>query len=306
MQSLKNNIEYLNWYICGLVDAEGSFGVNVVKHATNKTGYAVLTYFEIAMNSKDKQLLELIKKTFDLKCNIYHNPSDDTLKFKVSNIEQIENKIIPFFKKYTLFSQKSGDFILFCMVIDLIKNKEHLTLDGLIKILNIKAAMNLGLSENLKKEFSLSSKGVLKRPAPDLSNLNKRWLAGFIEGEACFFVSIYNSPKSKLGKAVQLVFKITQHIRDKILIEFVVELLNCGRVEVRKSNEACDFTVTSIKEIEKYIIPYFNEYPLIGQKLYNYEDFKLIFNMMKTKDHLTEDGLSKIIEIKNKMNTNRI
>nr|ADN05145.1 LAGLIDADG homing endonuclease I-LtrII [Leptographium truncatum]ADZ76452.1 LAGLIDADG homing endonuclease [Leptographium truncatum]4LQ0_A Chain A, LAGLIDADG homing endonuclease [Leptographium truncatum] len=304
MINLKNNIEYLNWYICGLVDAEGSFGVNVVKHATNKTGYAVLTYFELAMNSKDKQLLELIKKTFDLECNIYHNPSDDTLKFKVSNIEQIVNKIIPFFEKYTLFSQKRGDFILFCKVVELIKNKEHLTLNGLMKILSIKAAMNLGLSENLKKEFP----GCLsvKRPEFGLSNLNKRWLAGFIEGEACFFVSIYNSPKSKLGKAVQLVFKITQHIRDKILIESIVELLNCGRVEVRKSNEACDFTVTSIKEIENYIIPFFNEYPLIGQKLKNYEDFKLIFDMMKTKDHLTEEGLSKIIEIKNKMNTNRI
>nr|ADZ76451.1 LAGLIDADG homing endonuclease [Leptographium truncatum] len=304
MINLKNNIEYLNWYICGLVDAEGSFGVNVVKHATNKTGYAVLTYFELAMNSKDKQLLELIKKTFDLECNIYHNPSDDTLKFKVSNIEQIVNKIIPFFEKYTLFSQKRGDFILFCKVVELIKNKEHLTLNGLMKIISIKAAMNLGLSENLKKEFP----GCLsvKRPEFGLSNLNKRWLAGFIEGEACFFVSIYNSPKSKLGKAVQLVFKITQRIRDKILIESIVELLNCGRVEVRKSNEACDFTVTSIKEIENYIIPLFNEYPLIGQKLKNYEDFKLIFDMMKTKDHLTEEGLSKIIEIKNKMNTNRI
>nr|ADZ76450.1 LAGLIDADG homing endonuclease [Leptographium terebrantis] len=304
MINLKNNIEYLNWYICGLVDAEGSFGVNVVKHAANKTGYAVLTYFEIAMNSKDKQLLELIKKTIDLECNIYHNPSDDTLKFKVSNIEQIVNKIIPFFEKYTLFSQKRGDFILFCKVVELIKNKEHLTLNGLMKILSIKAAMNLGLSENLKKEFPGCL--LVKRPEFGLSNLNKRWLAGFIEGEACFFVSIYNSPKSKLGKAVQLVFKITQHIRDKILIESIVELLNCGRVEVRKSNEACDFTVTSIKEIENYIIPFFNEYPLIGQKLKNYEDFKLIFDMMKTKDHLTEEGLSKIIEIKNKMNTNRI
>lgn len=203
-----------------------------------------------------------------------------------------------------MFSQKRGDFILFCKVIDLIKNKEHLTLNGLMKIINIKAAMNLGLSEKLKKEFP----GYLsvQRPELGLSNINKRWLSGFIEGEACFFVSIYNSPKSKLGKAVQLVFKITQHIRDLLLIESVRELLNCGRVEIRKSNEACDFTVTSIKEVENYIIPFFNEYPLIGQKLNNYEDFKLIFNMMKTKDHLTEEGLSKIIEIKNKMNTNRI
>lgn len=68
--------------------------------------------------------------------------------------------------------------------------------------------MNLGLSSNLEDEFpntksyprvSTEFKGI---PDPN-------WLIGFIQGEACFYVSVYKSPKSKIGSAVQLVFKLT-------------------------------------------------------------------------------------------------
>lgn len=77
-----------------------------------------------------------------------------------------------------------------------------------------------------------------------------------MEGESCFYVSIYNSPKSKLNYAVQLVFKITQHFRDKFLLENISKLLECGRVETRKSGDACDFTVTSFNEFKNHMIPF--------------------------------------------------
>jgi hypothetical protein len=38
-------------------------------------------------------------------------------------------------------------------VIKLVNNKAHLTVEGLNQIINIKASMNLGLSERLKTEF---------------------------------------------------------------------------------------------------------------------------------------------------------
>jgi hypothetical protein len=39
-------------------------------------------------------------------------------------------------------SQKASDFILFKQIIELIKNDEHLTIEGLQQIINIKASMN--------------------------------------------------------------------------------------------------------------------------------------------------------------------
>lgn len=40
-----DNIDSLKWYVSGLIDAEGSFGVNIIKRDSSKTGYGVLVYF---------------------------------------------------------------------------------------------------------------------------------------------------------------------------------------------------------------------------------------------------------------------
>ena len=117
------------------------------------------------------------------------------------------------------------------------------------------ASLNLGLSNNLKASFpnfvAAVRPEVGKEKIPD-----PNWLSGFAEGEACFFISIYNPLKPKQGLAVQLVFKITQHSRDIELLKSIGEYLDCGRVEKRKG-EACDFTVNSLKSFENNIIPFF-------------------------------------------------
>ena len=54
---------------------------------------------------------------------------------------------------YPLITNKCSDFKLFIMVLEIMRRKEHLTLEGLRQIIAIKAAMNLGLSEKLQLAF---------------------------------------------------------------------------------------------------------------------------------------------------------
>jgi hypothetical protein len=54
-----------------------------------------------------------------------------------------------------LLNQKGADFLLFKQIVELMSKKAHLYLEGLYKIINIKASMNLGLPGILKSEFSL-------------------------------------------------------------------------------------------------------------------------------------------------------
>ena len=61
--------------------------------------------------------------------------------------------IINNFYKFPLKTKKKSDYELWKQVINKIKNKEHLTKDGLWKIIAIKASMNQGLSEKLKLAF---------------------------------------------------------------------------------------------------------------------------------------------------------
>jgi hypothetical protein len=65
----------------------------------------------------------------------------------------LTNIIIPHFLKYPLITKKQIDFLLFQKVIELLNAKEHLTEEGLGKIVNIKASLNRGLTESLKEAF---------------------------------------------------------------------------------------------------------------------------------------------------------
>jgi hypothetical protein len=78
----------------------------------------------------------------------------DTCTYRVDKLKDIMEVIIPHFDKYPLATQKLADYMLFKEIVSLMKNKEHLTLDGLKKILSLKASLNLGLSEELKNKFS--------------------------------------------------------------------------------------------------------------------------------------------------------
>lgn len=73
--------------------------------------------------------------------------------FRVSSLKQILNKIIPHFDKYFLITQKRADYLLFKKIVLLMEQGEHLREKGLQAIINIRASLNLGLSEVLKAAF---------------------------------------------------------------------------------------------------------------------------------------------------------
>jgi hypothetical protein len=76
-----------------------------------------------------------------------------TVEFRVSTLKDITNVIIPHFDKYPLLTQKRADYLLFKQVVVIMKNKEHLTSEGLTKIISIRASINKGLSETLYTNF---------------------------------------------------------------------------------------------------------------------------------------------------------
>ena len=73
--------------------------------------------------------------------------------YRVKKLNDIINIIIPHFNKYPLISQKYGDFIIFKNIVELINKSEHLNKDGILKIVNLKASLNKGLSSILRIHF---------------------------------------------------------------------------------------------------------------------------------------------------------
>jgi hypothetical protein len=94
-----------------------------------------------------------IKNHFKGVGSLTFNHKNKVAFYVVSKLEDLIEIIIPHFNQYPLLTNKRMDFELFKLAVNLMKQRKHLTLEGLQKIVNIKASMNKGLSDVLIKAF---------------------------------------------------------------------------------------------------------------------------------------------------------
>ena len=129
-----------------------------------------------------------------------HGPQ--SFQFKVKSIKNLV-VIINHFEKFPLNTKKLSDYKLLEQAFKLIQRQKHLTVEGLKKILSIKASMNWGLSDELKETFP----DIIPAERPIVTNieiLDSYWLAGFTSAEGCYYINIFKSNSSKIGEAVKL------------------------------------------------------------------------------------------------------
>jgi hypothetical protein len=175
--------------------------------------------------------------------------------------------VIPHFDSYPLISKKYADYLLFKKVVTIIRNKGHLSQEGLQEIMSIKANMNKGLSDELK----LLNIEVARPLVPDCIIPDPQWIAGFTTGEGCFMIKLSKSPASRLGFGVQLIFQLTQNNRDEALMKCILTYLGCGGRLVRDGTKIV-YIVTKFSSIIDTIIPFFNNHCVAGVKLQDYLD----------------------------------
>ncbi|MCD6311065.1 MAG: LAGLIDADG family homing endonuclease [Elusimicrobia bacterium] len=147
-------------YITGFVDGEGCFSITIQKSKNVKLGIQVIPEFHVSQHSSRTEVLEAIKRKWNcgyIKENDRNNPKDMTSVYVVRNINDIRNKVIPFFDRYPIYSSKKQDFKKFKIVVEMMKSREHLKKEGLINILKIAFSMNAnGKYRKLKLENIVS------------------------------------------------------------------------------------------------------------------------------------------------------
>lgn len=74
------------------------------------------------------------------------------------------------------------------------------------------------------------------------------------------------------------------------MVEF---FLNSGYFAI-KGGLACDYKMADFNDIYNKLVPFFNKYPLYGTKLKNFNKFKQAAGIIKHKEHLTQQGLTKL------------
>ncbi|OAX31767.1 homing endonuclease, partial [Rhizopogon vinicolor AM-OR11-026] len=172
-----------------------------------------------------------------------------------------------------------------------------------------------GLSDKLIKNFpNVIPINILKYNFNDIPN--PFWVAGFTSGDGSFHLKL-SSTEANIGFRVSLIYSFHLHIRDlevlKGLCHYIFNYFNqnilsipVGEKKIYISNDnSVHLQITNFTDILEKIIPFFDKYPILGIKRLDFEDFKKVSQIVKSKKHLTPEGIKTILEIKSNMNQNR-
>ena len=135
-------------WVVGFIDGEGCFSVSLHKNPTTKLGWQIMPEFVATQGEKSLASLKKLQRFFG--CgrifvnHRYDNHRENLYRFCVRSFRELDERIIPFFRKNELQTAKSRDFDIFAQIIGLMKKKEHLTEKGIKKIIALATKMNTG------------------------------------------------------------------------------------------------------------------------------------------------------------------
>ena len=133
----------------------------------------------------------------------------------------------------------------------------------------------------------------------DSNRLNPFFVTGFADAESTFNILIQPRSDSKTKWRVKAIFAIGLHEKDLAILEEIKNWFGVG--QIYSSGTKVYYRVESFKDLQ-VIIDHFDKYPLVTAKKIDYTLFKESFNIIKLNEHLTEKGISKLIEIKSSLN----
>ena len=107
---------------------------------------------------------------------------------------------------------------------------------------------------------------------------------------------------------LSLKFRLDQRLYDKPtsscmkpFMENLALFLSCNLKSYTNNtgSEVLSLSISSIDNV-KFIINYFNKYPLLGNKINDFKKWEQVYIMIISKEHLTDEGILKIKSLMDK------
>ena len=136
--------------------------------------------------------------------------------------------------------------------------------------------------------------------------LDGAYVAGFIDGEGSFSISIGKHKTLSRGLEVRPEFEIELRADDREILERIVISIGCGRIydcsyERYGWYPHVKYKVTSTREMEEILFPFLDSNPLQAKKAKSYVLFKEIVLSYRRKEHLTDAGFNKILKTRDQL-----
>lgn len=265
-----NNSDNLGYYLAGLLEGDGHISIPALfKNSKSTRIFNPRIVFTSHINNLG--LYTFIQSELD---NIgrFQITGTNTLRYIIGDLKGIQ--------------------ILINLMHGKLRTPKNQTFNNLIKTMNNKCSISIPESLLDTSDFGSNS-----------------WLTGFTESDGHFAIKyVEGKPKSGVMKRarsehVTLKFRLDQRAYDKptssSMLPFMEKLaiyLDCP-VKTYNSNktqtEVLSLTVSAIGKLE-LLVNYFDKYPIIGEKLNNYKNWRIVYDMIIAKQHLTAEGRLKI------------
>ena len=287
--------EFFKWF-SGFTDAEGSFLIVALPKGFNFK-------LSIGLHLEDVNALNYIKDKLGFG-KVYS--FENTSYFNVTKKEDII-KLINIFETYTLNSTKKLDFRDFKKAYYLYNNRDLLTEELIIQILEIKNNMNSSRKDTqVTQEF--------KRHAC----MHKSWLIGFMEGDGSFSLSRNTMEPTFAIRLTEsqlpLLIEIKEYLKNSLDIDLYSKkklesspIISIGKGKaVNNSKPLTLLTIRNIHFLNNCFIPFFNENEFITKKGLDFKEFKIICNAIYIGAHRSERIKSLLIKLSFCMNNYRL
>lgn len=136
--------------------------------------------------------------------------------------------------------------------------------------------------------------------------MDPHYVAGFIDGEGAFCVSIGKHKTLKRGLEVRPEFTIEVRADDRDVLERICVTIGCGAIYDAAYDRYgwyphVKYKISNKYDLCTYLFPFLDACPLQAKKKDVYKMFKEIVLLARDKKHLTDAGFNRIVELREKM-----
>lgn len=144
-ENQQERLKTVGW-IVGFVDGEGCFSSPIYRCHKMTLGWQVRPEFAVVQGASSRDVLEELRRFFECgKIFINRrrdNHKEDLFRYCVQRYGDLVEVIVPFFRENSLRTSKKLNFEKFSTILEMMGDRKHLSIEGMIEIAKIAETMN--------------------------------------------------------------------------------------------------------------------------------------------------------------------
>jgi LAGLIDADG endonuclease len=125
------------------------------------------------------------------------------------------------------------------------------------------------------------------------------FLSGFALGEGSFMIVCRKRDDYRRSFKLSAAFNVSQ--RDRVPLELFRETLGCGALRTA-GNQGWYWEVNRLSELTSQIVPFFDRFPIVGQKADDYRLWRSALALLGAAGGLSDRDYHQVLALRERMN----